>query len=116
QLPQTVAANVVPNVGVLVDKYSAELGVSHGWSGAFGEIALGVAGGLDHVVARGSGEDITPSRAMEQLAFVSAGLTFRLLMTEWLSLAAEAVGEVPLSRPPFEVDSLGAIGRFNPVH
>lgn len=117
QFAQTVdATNGVPNVGVVVDKYSVELGVSHGWSGDLGEIALGVAGGVDHVVARGTGEDITPLRAQDQLAFVASGLTFRLLMTDWLSLAAAAVGEVPLSRPLFEVDALGAIGQFSPVH
>jgi hypothetical protein len=111
-----IAANAVPNVGVMVDKYSAELGVSHGWSSDFVEVALGVVGGLDYVVARGTGEDIAPMRAGREFAFVGAGLTFRLLVTDWLSLAVGAVGEMPIPRPYFDVESLGAIGQLSPVH
>lgn len=116
QLPQSFTGNVVPNVGVMVDKYSAELGVSHGWSSELVEIALGVVGGVDYVVARGTGEDIASARAGREFAFVGVGLTFRWLMTDWLSLAAGAVGEMPIPRPYFDVESLGAIGQVSPVH
>lgn len=116
QFPQTVAADAVPNVGVMVDKYSVELGVSHSWSNPWADVALGLSGGLDYVVAGGIGDDVAPSRARGAAAYVGGGLTFRWLVTDWLSLAAGAVGEVPLTRPSFEVASLGAIGRFNPVH
>lgn len=116
QTPQRIVSNDVPNAGAVSDKYSAELGVSHGFGEGILEFSPGVFAGVDHLVASGDGEHVTSSRAMTNYPFIGAELTLRCLPTDWIALALGAAGEVPLSRPSLQIQSLGEVARINPVH
>lgn len=116
QLPQRIAAEAVPDVEAVIDRYSAEVGLSHGWSSAYFELAPTLVAGVDYLVARGAGDDITSSRVGQTVPFVGGGLTARFTPNDWFALAAGALAEVPLSRPFFTVRSLGEIGQLAPVH
>ncbi len=116
QLPQSIAAEAVPEVEAVIDRYSAEAGVSHGWSSVYFELAPTMVAGVDYLVARGTGDDITSSSVGQIVPFVGGGLTARWLAADWFAVAAGALVEVPLSRPFFTVRSLGEIGQLAPVH
>lgn len=116
QLPQTIAASAVPGVAAVVDKYTAEAGVSHSWRIRTLDVAPGIITGVDYLAARSRGEDVTAAHAQQAFAFLGGGMVLRWLVSDWLSVAAGVVGEVPLSRPSLRVQSLGEIAQISPVH
>lgn len=116
QLPQTIASRAVDEVAAVVDKYTVEVGVSHGWGGRFFDAAPGVFAGLDYLVARSQGENVTAARAQQPVAFLGAGMALRWLASDWLSVALGVAGEIPLSPPALRVQSLGEIEKIRPVH
>jgi hypothetical protein len=116
QTPQQVPSSAAPNVGAVSDKYSAEVGVSPRIGGELFEFSPGIFAGVDHVVARGDGEHVTSSRATTNYPFIGAELTLRALVTDWIAVPLSAAGEVPLSRPSLQIQSLGEVARINPVH
>lgn len=114
QLPQTI--DVVDGVAAVVDKYTVEAGVSHGWRTQVFDVSPGLFAGVDYLVARSSGENVTATRAHRPLVFLGGSLTLRWLASDFLSVALGAAGEVPLSRPSLRVQSLGEIAQISAVH
>lgn len=114
QLPQTIDA--ADGVAAVVDKYTVEVGVSHGWRAQAFDVAPGLFAGVDYLVARSSGENVTATRAYQPFVFLGGNLTLRWLASDVLSLALGAAGEVPLSRPSLRVQSLGEIAQISAVH
>jgi hypothetical protein len=116
QLPQKIVAVAVPSVAAVVDKYTAEVGVSHSWRSRHFDAAPGLFAGVDYLVARSAGENVTAASPHQTFAFVGGGMVLRWLARDWMSVALGAVGELPLSRPSLQVQSLGEIDQISPVH
>lgn len=116
QWPQSIAADDPSGVAAVVDRYALELGVSHSWRNDHFEAAPGLLAGVDYLVARGTGAGVTAARASDPAVFVGIGFVFRWLANDWFSVALGAAGEVPLSRPSLQVQSLGEIGQISPAH
>jgi hypothetical protein len=69
---------------------------------------------MQHLSARGTGPHIEARTPATTWVAVGAGLRARLLITPWLSLVAQADGELQLSRPEVKLEDVGLVERLSP--
>jgi hypothetical protein len=112
---KSVPAPDAPEFGADVQRATASLRACRGFGSSSLEIAPCFATALDHVSARGTGQDIAPADRFATWVAVGAGLEARLHLASRLSLLAQADGQLELSRPEIWIDGVGRVAKLAPA-
>lgn len=113
---QTLWSNLAsPDAGAQVSRAVLEVWACRGFGlGAF-ELSPCVTAGLDHLVARGVGTDVTPQSATSNSALLGGGAFVHYHLAEWLALVASAGLGVETARPTLTISGLGHVQALGPL-
>jgi hypothetical protein len=113
---QTVNAPAPNNAaGAELDRWTAELSACYGWRFDAFELAPCVAGALEHVTARGFGEDVVPQAARRAWPALGGGAVMHWYPSESFAFFLGITGYVELSRPELVIEGLGSVGDLEPA-
>jgi hypothetical protein len=112
---ESVPARDAPEVGADVQRATAGLRACRGFGTSSLEIAPCFATALEHVSARGTGQDIAPAERHATWVAIGAGVEGRLHLAGWLSLLTQIDGQLELSRPQIWIDGVGLVAKLAPA-
>jgi hypothetical protein len=112
ELPRSIQAAAVPNVGARVARYFADGTLFHAWRMGDLEWAPGLVGGVMVMDAWGTGLDITPSHARAALGYVGANASLRWYAAKWVVISGGLAAHAFSVRPRVVVSPLGEVRKL----